>query len=351
MNIPILEAACEVKGDCNGWNMGYLILSLGITLILVGALFYYVKQRIEVLETSQKEQIHIMQSFIASIGDQFQRMNMYIQTKLGVSSSTSGNSIPMPQPHTSTSKLVDSRIDISESSDSNSDSDSDSDPDSDSSETSSTSTRDSSSASSNTTRDSYQNEDNVKQIKIHDLIPVTDIGSPEVHLNVHSSSSSNMENIKVIELSDPLPESDIETDSASETDSETESSSDSEYGVDPPLPLHTVNDSVHVTKLESVNIDNMNGTNSANGNGMNGNGTNGNDNDNDNDSSGKIYAGNQKKTLIIDLDENENKTDEPQYSTLSIKQLRQLLKKKSPLLTTNDISKMKRESIIELLEQ
>ena len=60
-------------------NMGMLILSLGITIALVGALFYYVRQRFEVLEVSHKEQIGVMQNFIASIGDQFHRMHSFIR--------------------------------------------------------------------------------------------------------------------------------------------------------------------------------------------------------------------------------------------------------------------------------
>ena len=55
-------------------NFAFLLVSLGITAILVGALFYYVKQRFEVLEVSHKEQIGVMRNFIASISDQFQRM-------------------------------------------------------------------------------------------------------------------------------------------------------------------------------------------------------------------------------------------------------------------------------------
>ena len=63
-------------------NIGMLLLSLGITIALVGALFYYVRQRFEVLEMSHKEQIGVMQNFITSIGDQFHRMRTFIQQQL-----------------------------------------------------------------------------------------------------------------------------------------------------------------------------------------------------------------------------------------------------------------------------
>jgi hypothetical protein len=350
ISIPGFEKVEDLKGECNGWNLGYLILTLGVTLILVGALFYYVKQRIEVLETSQKEQIHIMQSFIASIGDQFQRMNAYIQTKLGLS----GSQVPVPPSVPSSVPLHDnlsknslqesSRIDISESSDSDSESyDSDSESDSDSS-----GSTHSSSASSNTTRDSYQDRSQIKQIKIHDIIADPD----NVPIN-SSSNTCNMDNIKVIELNqigeyesgsdEPGSESESESESGSESDSDSEPESESESGLTSkakdgseehaPVAL----DGIHVTKLENnvasaftddigidINIDKEVAKNSG-----------------------------QKKTLTIDLDENKSSVSnhEPQYSTLSIKQLRQLLKKKTPLLTIPDISKMKREAIIEMLQQ
>jgi hypothetical protein len=73
-----------VSGSGGCLDFGSLLLSLGITIILVGALFYYVRQRFEVLEVSHKEQIGVMQNFIASIGDQFQRMQAYIESKVGL---------------------------------------------------------------------------------------------------------------------------------------------------------------------------------------------------------------------------------------------------------------------------
>ena len=74
------SACLTTELGCSGFgNMGMLLLSLGITVALVGSLFYYVRQRFEVLEVSHKEQIGVMQNFIASIGDQFQRMHSFIQ--------------------------------------------------------------------------------------------------------------------------------------------------------------------------------------------------------------------------------------------------------------------------------
>jgi len=71
-------AGCAEFGS-NVGGMGMLLLSLGITIALVGALFYYVRQRFEVLEVSHKEQIGVMQNFIESIGDQFHRMHSFIR--------------------------------------------------------------------------------------------------------------------------------------------------------------------------------------------------------------------------------------------------------------------------------
>ena len=68
---------CSMGEDCAEYkNLAFLLVSLGITVILVGALFYYVRQRFEVLEVSHKEQIGVMRNFISSIGEQFQRMSM-----------------------------------------------------------------------------------------------------------------------------------------------------------------------------------------------------------------------------------------------------------------------------------
>jgi hypothetical protein len=69
-NIEMGDECVEYK------NLAFLLVSLGITVILVGALFYYVRQRFEVLEVSHKEQIGVMRNFISSIGEQFQRMSM-----------------------------------------------------------------------------------------------------------------------------------------------------------------------------------------------------------------------------------------------------------------------------------
>jgi len=74
------SACLTTELGCSGFgSIGMLLLSLGITVALVGSLFYYVRQRFEVLEVSHKEQIGVMQNFIASIGDQFQRMHSFIQ--------------------------------------------------------------------------------------------------------------------------------------------------------------------------------------------------------------------------------------------------------------------------------
>jgi len=55
----------------------------------------------------------------------------------------------------------------------------------------------------------------------------------------------------------------------------------------------------------------------------------------------------------LDLDGNldgQVGTTTSDYATLTIKQLRQLLKKKNSSMLMNDIAKMKREQIVELLQ-
>jgi hypothetical protein len=123
--------------------MGMLILSLGITIALVGALFYYVRQRLEVLEVSHKEQIGVMQNFIASIGDQFHRMHSFIRMQFsggekempvggdGENASVMNAPTMTPPPFAHNSSL----IDVSSSDDSDDDSNSDYDDDSATSDT------------------------------------------------------------------------------------------------------------------------------------------------------------------------------------------------------------------------
>lgn len=342
-----------VEGECGTWNLGSLILSLGITLILVGALFYYVKQRIEVLETSQKEQIHVMQSFIASIGNQFQRMNAYVQEKIesvvhGSSKASEPASAPAPVP-------ASTRIDISESSDSDSSGSSYSSDSSDSSDSDYdngseySESRSSNSRSSNTTRDSYP-----KQIKIHE--------APQHAQENATSSNVNMDNIKVIEitpeqlgsgdanaLDDDMASSSSHA-SSSDTDSaDSGDSSDSEQleTTSHSTPIHVTKKAEAIEDIEELVLDDIIHTNTT---------TSSNTNSNTNTSSSPT----QKKTLVIDLDggngdeksnqDTTNSSEGPQYSSLNIKQLRQLLKKKNPTLLMNDISKMKREQIVEMLQ-
>lgn len=299
-------------GECGGaWNLGIgpLLLSLGITLILVGALFYYVKQRIEVLETSQKEQIHVMQSFIASIGEQFQRMTAYIQEKVGF-----GPPKSVPTAPTQGSQTSNSRINISDSSDesetdSGSASESSSDSESESEYESSDNSR-----SSNTTRDSFDRDEKSPQIKIHDVSDTID--------------TDTMDNVKIIELTsaqiepeiEPEKEQESESEIESEPDSDSETESDAEHNSDDERELkNSRNDDtnlpVHVTKIDSD----------------------------------QSQSQNQKKTLVINLD-GEVEQHQSQYATLTIKQLRQLLKKKNPSMLMNDIAKMKREQLVEMIQ-
>ena len=58
------RGTCSLGEECTEYkNLAFLLMSLGITIILVGALFYYVKQRFEVLEVLHKEQIGVMRNF------------------------------------------------------------------------------------------------------------------------------------------------------------------------------------------------------------------------------------------------------------------------------------------------
>ena len=55
---------CSLGEECVEYkNLAFLLISLWITIILVGTLFYYVKQRFDVLDVSHKEQIGVMWNF------------------------------------------------------------------------------------------------------------------------------------------------------------------------------------------------------------------------------------------------------------------------------------------------
>jgi serine-aspartate repeat-containing protein C/D/E len=343
-------SVCDLAGGCAGWmgDTGPLILSIVVTLILVGALFYYVKQRVEILETSQKEQIHIMQSFIASIGDQFHRMNVYIQHKLGSTNEVTTNEDskqPQPQQQQQHNRMGSSRIDISDHDDdhddtkvihlrSESESESESDSDSDSSSDGGES-NDSDSKSSNTTRDSWLGSKQYKQIKIHDM----DTDSAAVDNNeIHDDG------IKVVEI-DPQfihcagsqagSDSDSSSDSGSDSDSESDSGSQNET-------KNTIQD-IHVIKVDSGSSLEISEKGYGSGS--------------DKEKEKEKEKGAQKKTLVLDLEKEEevsahtpSASGGAQYSSLSLKQLRQLVKKKSILVDgENEISKMKREQLIDLL--
>jgi hypothetical protein len=331
-----------MMGGGDGWTTGSLVLSIVVTLILVGALFYYVKQRVEILETSQKEQIHIMQSFIASIGEQFHRMNVYIQHKLGSTNEVKEDSNQQHQKQQQQQhhgRVESSRIDISDDdtkvihlrtsisgSDSESDSDSDSDSDSNSSSVGGESND---SKSSNTTRDSWLGSKKYNQIKIHD----TETDSAAVDNN-----EIDDDGIKIVEIHPQFISSSHcadGSDTGSETDSGSGSGSDSES--ESGSENENMIQDIHVIKIDS---------------GDSGPGQEKDAPGSEQEKETEKEKGTQKKTLVLDLEKEEVSVPSAstQYSSLSIKQLRQLVKKKSILLDSeNEISKMKREQLIELL--
>ena len=352
-----LGVDCDITSGCSGWigggdgwTTGSLVLSIVVTLILVGALFYYVRQRVEILETSQKEQIHIMQSFIASIGEQFHRMNGYIQHKLGGVRDESREAINEMRKEDSSINVnlkhgrAGSRIDISDddtniihlrpSMDSKSGSDSDSDSGSDSSFDGGESND---SKSSNTTRDSWsgnQFKHQSKQIKIYDMDNTSAVNDVDDGIKVveidpqfilsHSNNGS--------ESGGSESRSDSSSESCSESGSESGSDSDNEN------ENENIIQDIHVIKVDS------------------GLGSWLEPSEHESAGSGsEKEKGAQKKTVVLDLNEDvpDIKTVHSvtaQYSSLTIKQLRQLVKKKSILVDgETEISKMKREQLIELL--
>ena len=348
-------SVCDLAGGWMG-DTGSLILSVVVTLILVGALFYYVKQRVEILETSQKEQIHIMQSFIASIGDQFHRMNVYIQHKLGSTNEVTTNEDSkqqqqqQQQQNQQHTRMGSSRIDISDHDDeddtkvihlrseSESESDSESDSGSDSDSNSSSDGGESNdSKSSNTTRDSWLGSKQYKQIKIHDM---------ETDSAAVDNNEIHDDGIKVVEI-DPQfihcagsqagSDSDSSSDSGSDSDSESDSGSQNET-------KNTIQD-IHVIKVDSGSSLEISEKGSGSGS------------DKEKEKEKEKEKGAQKKTLVLDLEKEEevsahtpSASGGAQYSSLSLKQLRQLVKKKSILVDgENEISKMKREQLIDLL--
>ena len=359
MNIAS-SGSCDLTGGCAGWmgDTGSLILSIVVTLILVGALFYYVKQRVEILETSQKEQIHIMQSFIASIGDQFHRMNIYIQHKLGstnevVTTNEDSKQQQQQQQQQQHTRMGSSRIDISDHDDddddtkvihlrseSESDSDSDSGSDSDSDSGSDSDGGESNdSKSSNTTRDSWLGSKQYKQIKIHDMdTDSAAVDNDEIH----------DDGIKVVEI-DPqfihCAGSQVGSQAGSDSDSSSDSGSDSDSESDSGSQNETKNmvQDIHVIKVDSGSSLEVSEKGAGSGSGS--------------EKEKEKEKGAQKKTLVLDLEKEEevsahtpSASGGAQYSSLSLKQLRQLVKKKSILVDgENEISKMKREQLIELL--
>ena len=340
------SSACDIAGGCggwmggDGWTTGSLVLSIVVTLILVGALFYYVKQRVEILETSQKEQIHIMQSFIASIGDQFHRMNVYIQHKLGSTNEDSNQQQQPQQQQQQHTRMGSSRIDISDHDDddtkvihlrSGSESDSDSGSDSDT-DSSSDGGESNDSKSSNTTRDSWPGSKQYKQIKIHDM--ETDSAAVD-HNEIHDDG------IKIVEI-DPqfISSSHCADGSDTGSDSDSSSDSDSDSGSASSENENMIQD-IHVIKIDSGDSESGPEKDAPGSVSVSGS-----------EKEKEKERGAQKKTLVLDLEKEEVSAPSAgaQYSSLSIKQLRQLVKKKSILLDgENEISKMKREQLIELL--
>jgi len=367
------SSACDLTGGCAGWmgDTGSLILSVVVTLILVGALFYYVKQRVEILETSQKEQIHIMQSFIASIGDQFHRMNVYIQHKLGSTTDVKKDSNQQEQQQQQQQpkqhgRMGSSRIDISDYDDnedddnkvihlrSGSDSESDSGSDSGSGSDSNSSSdggESNDSKSSNTTRDSWigSKQYKQKQIKIHDM---------ETDSAAVDNNEIYDDGIKIVEIDPQFISSSSHCADRSDTGSESDSSFDSESDSGSELSENeneneNENDNETENMIQDIHVIKIDSGHSSSGPEKDAPGSgSGSGSGSEKEKEKEKEKGAQKKTLVLDLEKEEVSAPSSgaQYSSLSIKQLRQLVKKKSILVDgENDISKMKREQLIELL--
>ena len=125
-------------------------------------------------------------------------------------------------------------------------------------------------------------------------------------------------------------DSDSSSDSGSDSDSESDSGSENET-------KNTIQD-IHVIKVDSGSSLEISEKGSGSGS--------------EKEKEKEKEKGAQKKTLVLDLEKEEVSAPSAgaQYSSLSIKQLRQLVKKKSILVDgENEISKMKREQLIDLL--
>ena len=250
-------AGCSEFGSNMG--MGMLLLSLGITIALVGALFYYVRQRFEVLEVSHKEQIGVMQNFIASIGDQFHRMHSFIQQQGSIMFAGAEQQPQQPQPAAEVSVSMPipraalfsggSLIDVSSDDDDDSD-DSDSDYDDDS-------------ATSDTDAADFGGS-----IKIHDDIYIDractrshadddddddddDASDDTNNSNKERTERDRASDIKIIELSAPRNRAAANDESDTDRDTDTDNYTDTDTDADADADADGADKVMNVTVIKS----------------------------------------------------------------------------------------------------
>ena len=333
---------CSSMGgeDCAEYkNLAFLLVSLGITVILVGALFYYVRQRFEVLEVSHKEQIGVMRNFISSISEQFQRMNMMHHSQ-GVTDGGDGDGgVTGIQEHKS-NQMQDQhedRISISDDScgnDSSDSSDGDYDDDSESSDT------------DTNTMDAYRMSGN------NDIVFCNDDDASDDRSNLHINELSD---IKIIELcndththtADEVGQDSDENDGESDDDSDGESddsddsdNSDNSDNNDVGVAGDANNikrliviktDSIVLKENDDVVVENRNMVI---------------DLDLDEDMDAATNATTDTVTITSNTDTTTTTT--PSYAQMSIKQLRQSVKRMNEHKHL-DTSKLKRDQLIAML--
>lgn len=324
---------CSSMGgeDCAEYkNLAFLLVSLGITVILVGALFYYVRQRFEVLEVSHKEQIGVMRNFISSISEQFQRMSMMNHSQ-GVTDGGDGG-VTGIQEHKS-NQMQDrheDRISISDDSCGNDSSDGDYDDDSESSDT------------DTNTMDAYRMSGN------KDIVFCNDDDASDDRSNLHINELSD---IKIIELCNDThthtanevgqdsDENDGESDDDSDGESDDSDNSDNSDDIDVGVAGDANNikrliviktDSIVLKENDDVVVENRNMVI---------------DLDLDEDMDAATNAATDTVTITSNTD---TATTTPSYAQMSIKQLRQSVKRMNEHKHL-DTSKLKRDQLIAML--
>lgn len=245
-----------------------IIVTLGICILLVTALFYYVRQRIAVLEHSHKEQVMVLHDFIRGTSNDLEIMKQMLMNIPVVFNgrhvAEHGNGNGNGNGNERNTKLIHISTDDEES-DSSESSNYDSDDQSSSSRSSNTTVSDDDDDDDEEEDEEnhcIKSENNIKVVELIDGMPIDYINgkhTTDYYRGMHDTmiSKDQQKRQTTHDTDYSSTGSDTGCDSSSGSDSGNDSGSDSDTGIHNNRNIHVVSQSSCDLDIKCIHIDNI----------------------------------------------------------------------------------------------